>query len=386
MLEVDEGRGRALIVDDQEEIRELLYDLLAADYDCVTAASAAEALAALSGGNFDLLLSDITMPGMNGLELIPRALAASPSTVIVMISGLQNIESAIEAMRFGAFDYITKPFDLDHVSSAVRRALEHRRLREAKRRYEQHLEELVARRTEELRRALDTVEEAYRSTLNALTAALDARDSETSGHSRRVVSFSLRLGREMGLDADELRALEFGALLHDVGKIGVPDAILRKPAQLDDDEWLRMRCHPLYGERILQGVEFLRGASLVVAQHHERWDGTGYPAGLRGRDIDLNTRIFAVADAYDAITSDRVYRAAKSYEAAAAELQEWAGRQFDPEVVAAFLRVAPAEWQELRRQCTVGEAARASRRASAAHAPSAQDERQDERLAHAPTT
>jgi response regulator RpfG family c-di-GMP phosphodiesterase len=308
------------------------------------------------------------MPGMSGLELIPRALEVSPSTLIVMISGLQNIESAIEAMRFGAFDYITKPFDLDHVASAVRRALEHRRLRETKRRYEQHLEELVALRTEELCRALDTIEEAYRSTLSALTAALDARDSETSGHSRRVVSFSLRLGRELGLDPDQLRSLEFGALLHDVGKIGVPDAVLRKPSQLDDEEWTRMRQHPLYGERILQGIEFLRGASRVVAQHHERWDGTGYPVGLRGRDIDLNTRIFAVADAFDAITSDRVYRAAKSYEAAAAELREWAGRQFDPEVVAAFLNVPPAEWQELRRECAIREATRASRRAHHANA------------------
>jgi response regulator RpfG family c-di-GMP phosphodiesterase len=370
MLEMEEGRGHALIVDDQEEIRELIYDLLEADYDCATAASAAEALEALRGDEFDLLLSDITMPGMSGLELIPRALAASPSTVIVMISGLQNIESAIEAMRFGAFDYITKPFDLDHVSSAVRRALEHRRLREAKRRYEQHLEELVALRTEELRRALDTVEEAYRSTLRALTAALDARDSETSGHSRRVVSFSLRLGRELGLDADELRSLEFGALLHDVGKIGVPDAVLRKPSQLDDEEWARMRQHPLYGERILSGIEFLRGASLVVAQHHERWDGTGYPAGSRGRDIDLKTRIFAVADAFDAITSDRVYRAAQSYEAAAAELREWAGRQFDPEVVAAFLSIPPAEWEELRREC----AARQAPRAPHIAAPPATDE------------
>jgi cyclic di-GMP phosphodiesterase len=373
MLEVEEGRGRALIVDDQEEIRELLYDLLEADYDCVTAASATAALEILSGSEFDLLLSDITMPGMSGLELIPRALEVSPSTLIVMISGLQNIESAIEAMHFGAFDYITKPFDLDHVASAVRRALEHRRLRETKRRYEQHLEELVALRTEELRRALDTIEEAYRSTLSALTAALDARDSETSGHSRRVVSFSLRLGRELGLDADGLRSLEFGALLHDVGKIGVPDAVLRKPSPLDDEEWTRMRQHPLYGERILQGIEFLRGASRVVAQHHERWDGTGYPVGLCGLDIDLNTRIFAVADAFDAITSDRVYRAAKSYEAATAELREWAGRQFDPQVVAAFLNVPPAEWQELRRECVVREATRASRRAHHANddAPSA---------------
>jgi response regulator RpfG family c-di-GMP phosphodiesterase len=367
-LEESEGRARILIVDDQEGVRELLHDLLEADYDCTQASTGEQALEVLRGGDFDLLLTDITMPGMSGLELIPRAVAQSPSTVIITISGSQTIETAIEAMRVGAFDYITKPFDLDHVTSAVSRALEHGRLREAKRRYETRLEELVAQRTQELHRALDTVEEAYRSTLNALTAALDARDRETSGHSRRVVAFSLRLGHELGLDREGLRALEFGALLHDIGKIGVPDAILRKPAQLNAEEWSRMRQHPLYGERILQGIEFLRGAARVVAQHHERWDGTGYPLGARGREIDLNARIFAVADAFDAITSDRVYRTAKPYEAAAAELDEWAGTQFDPEVVAAFHRVAREDWDDLRRACVQQEAEREARQAHAAFA------------------
>jgi response regulator RpfG family c-di-GMP phosphodiesterase len=367
-LEESEGRGRILIVDDQAGIRELLYDMLEADYDCVQASTGEEALEVLRGGDFDLILSDITMPGMSGLELIPRALAESPSSVIIMISGSQTIESAIEAMRVGAFDYVTKPFDLDHVASAVSRALGHQHLREQKRRYETRLEELVEQRTEELNRALDTVEGAYRSTLNALTAALDARDRETSGHARRVVTFSLRLGRELGLDREELCALEFGALLHDIGKIGVPDAILRKPSRLSAEEWERMRQHPRYGERILQGIEFLRGASRVVAQHHERWDGTGYPAGLRGREIDLNARIFAVADAFDAITSNRVYRAAKPYEVAAGELDGWAGKQFDPEVVAAFHRIEKEDWDVLRRECALQEAGRESRQAHAAFA------------------
>jgi len=290
------------------------------------------------------------MGGMSGLEMIPHALGRSPETVVVMVSGVQTIESAVEAMRVGAFDYVIKPFDLQHVEVAVRRALEHHDLRVAKRAYENHLEELVRRRTAELDETLRSLEDAYRSTLKALTAALDKRDTETHGHSERVVAFSLRLGRELGVGEEQLRSLEFGSLLHDIGKIGVPDAVLRKPARLTDEEWSEMRRHPLHGQQILSGIEFLEGASRVVAQHHEKWDGTGYPLGLRGEQIDLNARIFAVADAFDAITSDRVYRKAKPYGAAIAELEEWAGRQFDPEVVAAFRRVPASEWDELRRR------------------------------------
>jgi putative nucleotidyltransferase with HDIG domain len=181
-----------------------------------------------------------------------------------------------------------------------------------------------------------------------LAAALEARDRETHGHSERVVSFSLRLGRELKLSGEQMRALEFGALLHDIGKIGVPDAILHKPANLGEAEWVSMRQHPLHGRQILRGIEFLEGASRVVGQHHEKWDGTGYPLGLRGAEIDLNARIFAVADAFDAITSDRVYRAGRPYEVAVAELNKYAGRQFDPEVVVAFCRVPREEWDELR--------------------------------------
>jgi HD-GYP domain-containing protein (c-di-GMP phosphodiesterase class II) len=201
----------------------------------------------------------------------------------------------------------------------------------------------------ELDQALGSLEDAYRTTLKALAAALETRDHETHGHSQRVVSFSLRLGYELGLDKEQLKSLEFGSLLHDIGKIGVPDAILRKPAALDEDEWIKMRQHPLHGQQILRGIEFLDGAARVVAQHHEKWDGSGYPLGLRGEDIDLNARIFAVADAFDALTSDRVYRTARPYEAAAEELDRCAGQHFDPKVVEVFHRVSKEEWEALRR-------------------------------------
>src|SRR4029453_18508956 len=228
----------------------------------------------------------------------------------------------------------------------VSRALDHHELIAAKRRYENHLQDLVTQRTAELDDALNSLENAYRSTLRALTAALETRDAETHGHSERVVTFSLRLGREYGLNTKEMKALEFGSLLHDIGKIGVPDAILRKPAKLTDEEWIRMREHPLHGQQILRGIKFLEGAARVVAPHREKGDGSGFPLGLKGEEIDICARIFSVADAFDAITSDRVYRQGRPYEAAPAELNEWVNRQFDPKVVEAFHRVPREDWDE----------------------------------------
>jgi len=341
---------RILIVDDEREITEILADLLSDEYECLKAGSAEDALTCLRESEFHLVISDITMPGMSGLDMIPHVKQLSPDTVVVMISGMQTVESAIGALRLGAFDYLMKPFDLRQVEAVVKRALEHHELVVAKQRYENHLEELVEQRTVELDRALNSLEGAYRSTLKALTAALETRDSETHGHSERVVSYSLRLGREYGLNNEQMKSLEFGSLLHDIGKIGVPDSILRKPAKLTEEEWVRMREHPLHGQQILRGIEFLQGAARVVAQHHEQWDGSGYPVGLRGEDIDVCARIFAVADAFDAITSDRVYRRGKSYEAASQELDDWAGRQFDPKVVEAFHRVPKEDWEELHRR------------------------------------
>lgn len=348
-----EVRSRILIVDDEPEITAILSDLFFGKYDCTTAGSAEEALEQLAAVTYDLVISDITMPGMSGLEMIPHVKPISPNTVVVMISGMQTVESAIDALRLGAFDYVMKPFDLRQVEAVVTRALEHQELIVAKQRYEDHLQELVAQRTVELDQALNSLEEAYRSTLKALTTALETRDLETHGHSERVVTYSLRLGREYGLNSELMKSLEFGSLLHDIGKIGVPDLILRKPAQLTADEWVLMREHPMHGQQILRGIKFLEGAAKVVAQHHEKWDGSGYPVGMNGEDIDICARIFSVADAFDAITSDRVYRKGKSYEAAAQELDDWAGKQFDPKVVEAFHRVPQDDWRDLHEQSLI---------------------------------
>jgi cyclic di-GMP phosphodiesterase len=341
------ARSRILFVDDESEITAILTDLFEDQYECVTAGSAEEALERIRQSDFELVVSDITMPGLSGLDMIPHVRSMAPNSVVVMISGMQTVESAIGALRLGAFDYVMKPFDLRQVEAVVKRALDHQDLIVAKQRYEDHLEELVEQRTAELDQTLNSLENAYRSTLKALTAALETRDQETHGHSERVVTYSLRLGREYGLDQPHMKALEFGSLLHDIGKIGVPDMILRKPAKLTEEEWVLMRQHPAHGQQILRGITFLEGAARVVAQHHEKWDGSGYPLGLSAEDIDVCARIFSVADAFDAMTSDRVYRKGKPYESAALELDEWAGRQFDPKVVEAFHRVPKEDWAEL---------------------------------------
>jgi putative nucleotidyltransferase with HDIG domain len=350
---LDDVRARILIVDDEAEITSILSDLFEDRYDCTTAGSAEEALAILAAENYQLVISDITMPGMSGLDMIPHVRSSWPNSVVVMISGMQTVESAIDALRLGAFDYVMKPFDLRQVEAVVSRALDHQDLIVAKQRYEDLLEELVEQRTAQLDQALNSLEDAYRSTLKALTAALETRDLETHGHSERVVSYSMRLGREYGLNSELTKSLEFGSLLHDIGKIGVPDLILRKPAKLTPEEWVLMRQHPQHGQQILRGIEFLEGAARVVAQHHEKWDGSGYPFGLRGEEIDVCARIFSVADAFDAITSNRVYRKGKPYQAAADELDVWAGKQFDPKVVEAFHRVPQQDWDDLRDQSLI---------------------------------
>lgn len=345
-----------LIVDDDESIRGLLSACLDPAYWCATAASADDAMKLLESGSFDLVLSDITMPGTSGLEFCGWVQKTCPRTVVVMISAMTDIQYAIEALREGAFDYVTKPFDLARVMVAVERALRYKQAIEDKHRYEVELEDRVRVRTAELQSAnedlafmLDTVYRNYRATLRGLARTLEARDIETRGHSDRVVAYSLRLGRKIGLSSLELLALEQGALLHDIGKIGVPDAVLLKPGSLTTEEWVKMREHVAHGLRIIEGVDFLGGARFVVGQHHEKYDGSGYPNKLRGDGIHIHARIFAVADAFDAIRSDRPYRAAQSYEKACDELRANAGSHFDPKVVSTFMSISEDEWDEIRR-------------------------------------
>jgi response regulator RpfG family c-di-GMP phosphodiesterase len=351
MFDLVKSDKKLLIIEQNAEKRTLLRSFFAGKYSCDEADSVSSALQKIKEQEYCVILTAFSLPSINGLELIPYLQATSPRTVPIFISDSDTAAgNTVKAFRAGAFEVIQMPFTLKKVEAAVAKAFSQFEMKYLKDSYQYHLEELVSQRTAELDKALEEIENSYRMTLKALVQALETRDSETHGHSERVVTFSLRLGHELGLDKDALRNLELGALLHDIGKIGVPDAILRKPAALTPEEWGKMKLHPQHGQKILRNIPFLEGATQLVAQHHEKWDGSGYPYGLRGEDIDIGARIFAVVDAFDAMVSDRVYRRGRSYEDALQELERFAGTQFDPMIVAAFKVVPKEDWEILRQR------------------------------------
>lgn len=338
-----------LIVDDEQPIREVFVGLLErSGYRCIEAADGTQALERLQTVGCDLILSDILMPEMDGLQLLERIHQHDPDIPVVMVTAMHDLEAAIGALRSGAYDYLLKPFEKEQLYHSVRRALEHRRLIQENRRYQQQLEQLVAERTAQLTQALRELEHSYDYTLEALGGALDLKDAETEGHSRRVTAYTIAIARAMGLDARTVRQIARGAFLHDIGKMGIPDAILRKPAPLTPEEEQLMRRHCEIGYQVLQNIPFLREAAEIVLSHQERYDGTGYPRGLRGKEIPLGARIFAIADALDAMLSDRPYRKGLPVSVAREEIRRCAGTQFDPEIVELFLSLPETLWLELR--------------------------------------
>jgi putative nucleotidyltransferase with HDIG domain len=342
-------RERILVVDDEEAIREVVSTLLEAQgYECMVASSGKRALPLLEQNQFDLVLSDIVMPDMNGLELLERVRALNHDVPFIMITALHDISTALEAIRRGAYDYILKPFERDQLFLGVRRALEHRRLILENRRYQEGLEKLVAERTQQLTRALDDLEQSYDYTLEALGNALDLKDAETEGHCQRVTAYTVCIARRMNVLSPLLRHIARGAFLHDIGKMAVPDSILRKPGPLTPEEWSVIRRHCDVGYQVLKKIPFLAEAAEIVLTHHERFDGTGYPQGLKGDQIPLGSRIFAIADTLDAMISDRPYRAAKPVSAAREEILRCSGTQFDPAIVAVFLSIPDSVWIEIR--------------------------------------
>lgn len=338
-----------LIVNEDPSVCNELLAVLRPHYDCEKAAARETALAMIRDREFSVVICDVEMAASNSFDFIHMVNFSSPKTVVILTGKNIDSEETLRIFRAGAFDYFPQPFDLEQVLSTAQRAVEQFELKSLKDHYQVHLEELISERTVELDKALQEIEASYRMALKALVQALETRDFETHGHSERVVTFSLRLGHELGLNNDDLRNLELGALLHDIGKIGVPDAILRKPAKLDEEEWTKMKLHPLHGQKILRNIPFLDGAARLVEQHHEQWNGTGYPHGLRGDEIDINARIFQVVDAFDAMTSDRVYRRGTSYEKAMEELERCSGSQFDPHVVEMFKQIPQDDWDNLRK-------------------------------------
>ena len=339
-----------LIVDDDPRVLDVLHEVfLAGGYTCQLASNGREGLDTFDAGRPPLTVTDINMPVMDGLTFLKHAREVEPDAAILVLTGAGDVRTAVESLKHGAYDFILKPVNMDELLIASRRALEHRQLLIERREYQATLERKVAEATRELAATLRELEGTYRTTLEALGSAIDTRDLGTHAHSRRVRGYSLVIARAHGVPERDLRDVEHGVLLHDIGKIGIPDAILLKPGPLTPAEWQIMRTHPDIGRQLLERIPFLKGAVPIVYHHHERWDGTGYPMGLRGEAIPLGARIFAVADALDAMTFDRPYSRAISMGAARAEVQRCAGAHFDPAVVRTFCSLPLEIFEEIRR-------------------------------------
>jgi response regulator RpfG family c-di-GMP phosphodiesterase len=327
-----EPRPRVMVVDDEPHIRSLLRRVLSSEhYDVLEASDGQEALELYRQHGADLILSDLLMPRMNGLELLENAKRSDDTLGFVLLTGAGTMSDAVQALRQQADDYLLKPFNLDEVTYSVARALRHRQLVRENRAYQHRLEERVDQQATEL-------ENLFVDALLSLANAIEARDGYTGGHVERVTGYAMATGKALGLPDDALKNLWVSGLLHDVGKIGVPDRILTKPGKLTDEEYRIMQRHPEIGAAIMQRSSFLRPAVPGVLHHQERWDGTGYPAGLRAEQICVHGRILAVADTFDAIISTRPYRVQRSVDEAVAELRRCSGTQFDPSVVEAFVR------------------------------------------------
>jgi len=346
------GNGRILVVDDEITIRDLLSQFLTSQgFECHSADSGSSAIKSLRGAEFDLVVSDIRMPTITGLQLLEHVHEHHPALPVIMITAVADLETAVDAMKQGAADYITKPFDLKKVVSSVQSALQVRVKRLQDTMLRDRLREVAETKSYALDSALRSLNSERDMTLEALVRALDARESETRCHSARVQSYIIRMAREFAKKGQELEEIARGALLHDIGKIGISDTILLKPGKLNSQEWVEMKKHPVLGYEILKGIDFLDGASDLVLRHHERWDGSGYPSGLKEKEIPFGARLFAVIDTYDAITSDRPYRKALSHEFAHEEILRFRSKLYDPEMVDAFLSIPHGELQQIANCC-----------------------------------
>ena len=331
---------RVVVADDDPQVRFALRSILAGGrYRIAEAGDGAEALRIFRETGADLILSDLQMPEMGGLDLLRRVREADDTVAFLVLTGAGTVENAVDALRLQADDYLVKPFNVDEVLIAAERAVNYRRLLRENRCYQQGLEERVAEQAAQ-------IESMMVDALRSLAAAIETRDGYTGGHVERVARYAAATGRELGLAGPDLHALWIGALLHDVGKIGIPDYILNKPAPLSPEEYGEMKRHPEIGGAIMRRSSFLRAGLPAVLHHQECYDGSGYPAGLRGDQISLHGRIVAVVDCYDAIVSRRPYRGERTPDEALEEIRRCAGTQFDPQVVDAFLRAAARGFPE----------------------------------------
>ena len=338
-----------LVVDDEEAIREVVSTMLESKgYRCTAVSNGRAAQEQVKKSTPDLVLSDMIMPEMDGIKLLDWLREYDPEVPVIMVTAIHDISTALEAIRRGAYDYILKPFEKDQLFLGVGRALQHRRLVAENRSYQIQLEHQVEERTAELTRALGQLEQSYDDTLEALGSALDLKDAETEGHCQRVTAFTISIAKAMPVPNHYLPILARAAFLHDIGKMAIPDGILRKPGPLTDAEKEVMRKHCEIGYNMLIRIPFLRDAAEIVLAHQEFFDGTGYPRGLKGEQIPLGARIFTIADSLDAMISDRPYRKALPMPHAREEIRRCSGTQFDPKVVEVFSTIPEEHWIDLR--------------------------------------
>lgn len=348
-----QNAAQVLIFDPNREAGAIADALQPPDYLPVVVSTAEETLRRLEeGGQFRVLLAEVSRcldgracPTAYLIEQVKKSSIQLP----IVVFGT-DLDLAVRAVRAGAYDYLLQPVERHRLLTTIARATEHSRLIEQNREYRQNLDQMVSARTDMLRQAIADLEESYDITLEALGDALDLKDSETEGHSKRVTAFTIALARGIGLDSATVRVIARGAFLHDVGKMAIPDAILLKPGKLHGSEQEVMREHCWRGYQILHKIPFLDEAAEIVYSHQEHYDGSGYPRGLRGEEIPLGARIFSIADTLDAITSDRPYRKAQSFRQARGEISRCAGTQFDPKLVEAYLAMPDRVWEELRRE------------------------------------
>jgi len=325
-------------VDDEPTIRDIICRTLAQErYECDQAGDAEEALCKLAQGSYECVLSDIHMPGMDGVELLRRIRLKDEDVGVIMVTGAPDMDSALEAMRLGAYDHLSKPLNLAQIALLVDRAVEKKRLVQENREYQRNLESMVQERTNQLHEANQELRRLFVSSIKALAQALEAKDEYTQGHSARVAEESVRIAKYLSLPEHEIEGLWLAGFLHDIGKIGIRETVLNKPGKLNSSEWEQVQQHPVLAEKILEPIEELAAVICTVRHHHERFDGSGYPDGLKGSEIPLGARVLAVADAYDALTSRRPYRDALPQSEALTVLEEAAGTQFDSVIVRAFM-------------------------------------------------
>ncbi len=334
-------KERILIVDDDREVADLLTATLSQEgYVCESAYSGGDALSLIekSGDNtFSLILTDLIMPVMSGFEFIEKVESIAPEIGILVISADKDLSNAVEAMRKGALDFITKPFQSELIIPRVQKALERVKLERDNRDYQIFLEDKVDNRTRALLEKHRSLQKLYFNTVEAIVRAIEAKDPYTVGHSKRVSKFSVRIAEQMLLTETDIQDVMIAGLLHDVGKIGIMDSVLTKPSRLSIEEYEHIKDHPLISVKIIDPIAELKKAKDYVKYHHEKWDGTGYPEGLKGEAIPLGARILSVADAFDTMWIGRHYHVPWDMNTVIEEFQKNCGLQFDKAVVDAFV-------------------------------------------------